>query len=179
MKLSVILFIVVKIPVALIIFLVSVNLHCFGYSLVQKSEVVRIQVTENKHPERIVYEYTVINHSSDQSVSIDVGIDFPKDSPELTVLPFEAESHSDKKISGIFSPHGWNGIVIFQEESSKHWISWKTISKRYKGLSSGRSYTGFRVSLPKPDETYTKCHYMIITKTGRQYRGYVELIPSK
>ena len=168
--------IIKKIVLVSFIFLFCPNMYCVGYSLVQSTGEVKIEVFEMTHPGGVIYEYRVTNSTNDEIVSIDVGFDSSIDSPELTVLPVGWKGLSSRKITGISSPQGWEGIVIIQEESSKHWINWRIKTERHRGLFNGRNIKGFKVCLSRRDEAYTRCHFMVITRRGHQYHGSV--IPS-
>lgn len=168
-----ILYRIINIELVLFILLLGLNMYCVGDSLVQSTREVEIEVFERLHPDGAVYEYKVTNSSNDEIVSIDVGFDSWIDSPELTVLPVGWKNLSSRKIAGISSPQGWEGLVIVQEESTKHWINWRIKTETHRGLFNGRNIQGFKVCLSRRDEAYTRCHFMVTTRRGHQYKGSV------
>lgn len=130
---------------------------------IQAAVPVSVKVYGQHIGNRVIYNYRLINNSTESISSIWIGhVDknnsTVNDVRELTELPVGWDFYKGTPPDSVTSPPGWKFLVIVQEENPKHAVTWSTADDSTPVVLPGQTLTGMSVALDKADDSYWAGH---------------------
>ena len=121
--------------------------------LAQPTPAVVIEVTEEKMPVDVTYNYLVTNHSTLTIGTIFLGYNWTTHTAEL-----------EDETTSVQAPDGWTGTDIRVEESDYGFIKWSSTDPddTVHEIPPGQELEGFQVTLPKPSAKFSKATWSVI-----------------
>lgn len=143
-------------------FFVSILIMLFvaSNSWAQQSANVSVSVSKLSLTGKTVYQYTVVNNSSQRIVGFSLGSDYAHGISELTTYPENWSADTGIANGTVLSPVKWSPMLITTEESPAFEIQWRNDGSA--DISPGQTLTGFSVSVLGQASQYMTTHWTAI-----------------
>lgn len=131
-------------------------------SLAQTPANVSVNVSKSSlSGGKTVYQYTVVNNSSQRIVSFSLGSDYAHGVSELTSYPDSWSVDNGIQSGTVLSPTKWNPLIITTEESAAVEIQWSN-SDPSADILPGQTVSGFAVTLQGQSNQYLNSHWTVV-----------------
>jgi len=110
---------------------------------------------------KTIYQYTVVNNSSQRIVSFSLGSDYAHGVSELTSYPDSWSVDNGIKPGSILSPTKWDALVLTTEGSAAVEIQWSN-NDPSGDILPGQTATGFAVTLQGQSNQYLNSHWTVV-----------------
>lgn len=109
---------------------------------------------QTQESQGIRYSYEVSNLASNSVVSLQIGFDYFRGSPQLTVLPNGWTVESGLPTASFQSPPGWELRLLVTEDDPYVNLEWSSDTSAANDIKAGASKRGFSVVVPVQDDRY-------------------------
>jgi len=156
---------------ATIISTLSLFTACLGSLNAQQAGGIKVDVQQQPLPNgQVLYRYRVDNHSDRAVVSLIVGYDYGNGIPQLTSQPVGWSFDTGLQAGSVGSPPGWTSVLVTTEEHAQVQLEWKS-SGPSGDIDPLTSKTGFSVTVPAADQTFTSSQWTVYLDNATAMSG--------
>lgn len=120
---------------------------------------VDVKVSAQPMGNETVYHYRIINQGTQPVTAVQIGFDYYHGEAELQRAPSGSEPGSLPP-AAVSSPQGWTAELVATEDSPNLDLEWSADAPS-SAIPPGGSLSGFSVTVPGSDPTYTQSHWTV------------------